>query len=249
MRQLDKMENSIQILLPVYNEAESIKRVVDEINQEISKTVNLSFIISEDGSTDNTKLILKELKEKYPIILISSRYRKGYAQAVVDGFKKVNKKYVLCLDSDGQVNPKDFNRIWKYRLSYDVVIGWRKHRKDPIQRRILSSGFKYFYKLLFGVKIHDPSCPFLLIKRGVIRKLLPHLGLLREGFWWEFVARVNLAGFSICEVPVHHRPRLDGDTRVYTLNKLPGIAYRHILGIIDMFWKLRVLKLIKPDEI
>lgn len=235
-----RKKERLQILLPVYNEASSIERVIKEIYHELSETVIVSFIISEDGSDDGTPDIIRRIASKYKINLISTPKRKGYAKAIIDGFKKVSTPYVLCLDSDGQCDPKDFRMFWKKKDDYDVVIGWRKKRADVLQRKILSWGFKSIYKLLFGVKVHDPSCPFLLIKKQVLKKLIANLGILREGFWWEFVARATCQGFAIKEIPVTHRERFDGETRVYSLQKLPQIAYTHILGIFTMFWEQKI---------
>lgn len=227
-----KRKERLQILLPVHNEALSVTRVVEEIYDEISNEVQTSFIFSEDGSRDDTPKILKKMVKRYVgSILISSKARKGYAKAVLDGFRRVTTDFVLCLDSDGQCDPRDFKGLWKKRTSAAVIIGWRKRRNDAFQRRLLSGGFKFFYKMLFGITIHDPSCPFIIIRKDVLKTLDPYLGILREGFWWEFIARSTYLGFTIKEVVVHHRNRIDGKTRVYTSSKLPGIAYTHIKGL------------------
>jgi len=234
------MKKYLQVLLPVYNEEKSIPKVLKEVFHEISKTTPFEFILTEDGSTDGTKELLRQLKGVYPILLITSVKRKGYAKAIIDGMKKVNCEYVLCLDSDGQYYPKDFIKLWKLRKQNDIVIGWRIKRADVLQRRLLSGGFKFLYRLIFSVKIHDPSCPLILIKRETLMIIVKELGVLKEGFWWEFVARANKR-FIITEVKIRHRKRTDGETRVYSLDKLPYIAFSHILGLYKIYKQLKYL--------
>ncbi len=103
----------------------------------------------------------------------------------------------------------------------------------------MSGSFLRVYQLLFGVPVHDPSCPFLLMRREVIDSVVDELGVFREGFWWEFVARVHRKGYRIAEIPVTHRERAAGETKVYHPSKLPGIAFRHFVGLFVIWWQTR----------
>ena len=96
---------------------------------------------------------------------------------------------------------------------------------------MLSRSFYSLYQLQFGVSVRDPSCPFVLMRLEVARTLLPELGAMEEGFWWEFMARACRAGFSVGEVPVRHRLRASGATRIYQPAKLPYIGYRHLRAL------------------
>jgi dolichol-phosphate mannosyltransferase len=229
----------LDIVLPVHNEGESIEATIREIYEEISPKVAVRFVICEDGSKDNTKEVLRKLSESIPMVLDLSDARKGYSRAVIDAFKMVKAPYALALDSDGQCEPKDFWQFWERRDSQDVLIGWRVDRADPFFRRWMSKSFKAVHSILFHPHLHDPSCPYLLIHREVLEKLVPELGILKQGFWWEFVARVVRQGFSIAELPVTHRERAAGMTRVYTMTKIPGIAYRHLLGLWTIYRETR----------
>lgn len=229
----------VQILLPVHNEAESIEGTIREIYEEISPKVPLEFIICEDGSSDNTKEILTRLSQQLPMKLITSDERKGYSQAVRDGMRALDAPLLLCLDSDGQCDPKDFWQFWDIRDGYDVLMGWRVRRADNLLRRTLSRTFYLFYQLLFRVPVHDPSCPYILANKRVIERLVPELGEMQQGFWWEFVARVHRRGFSIREMPVNHRLRTAGVTQVYKLRKMPGIGYRHFVALFKIWAQTR----------
>jgi dolichol-phosphate mannosyltransferase len=229
----------VEILLPVHNEGGSIEAVIREIHAEFSSKVAIQFIICEDGSIDNTKEVLRRLDEELPMKLMIATERKGYSRAVRDGMEALTAPYLLCLDSDGQCDPKDFWSFWEKRENYDMILGWRVNRADMAWRRIFSRSFYLFYQLFFHVPVNDPSCPYMLTKKGVVQRLLPELGEMKQGFWWEFVARVHRRGYSILELPIQHRDRLAGETQVYKLSKLPGIGWRHFVALFKIWHQTR----------
>jgi glycosyltransferase involved in cell wall biosynthesis len=227
---------AVQVLLPVHNEATSIEKTMREAFESISPQVNMEFIICEDGSTDGTKNILYRLAENYPLRLITAEAAKGYSRAVRDGMRAMSAPYLLCMDSDGQCDPADFQKFWEARRPDGVNIGWRTQRADTKLRIILSRTFFIIFKLFFHVSIHDPSCPSVLAGKEVIGNLVNEMGSMQEGFWWEFVARAFRHGYKILEIPVHHRPRISGGTQVYKIRKMPGIFIRHFLALFRIRW-------------
>ena len=96
----------LDVILPVHNEGESIEATIREIYDEISPRVRMRFIISEDGSKDNTKDVLRKLSASLPMLLILGEARKGYSRAVIDAMKSVEAPYCIALDSDGQCDPR-----------------------------------------------------------------------------------------------------------------------------------------------
>jgi glycosyltransferase involved in cell wall biosynthesis len=231
----------LNIVLPVHNEAESIASTLEEIHRELSPRVRYEFVISEDGSVDDTREILARLSQEFPMQLITSPARKGYSLAVRDAFKRCTAPWILFLDSDGQCLPSDYWAL-QDKLDeggYDVVMGRRVNRSDSLLRRVMSQGFASVYQLLFRVPVRDPSCPFLLIRKEVALSVVDELGVFREGFWWEFVARVHRKGYRITDLPITHRPRAAGETKVYHLSKLPGIGFRHFTGLFVIWWQTR----------
>jgi glycosyltransferase involved in cell wall biosynthesis len=225
----------VEILLPVHNEAESIEATIREIYDEFSPRVNAGFIICEDGSKDNTKEILRNLARTIPMRLNLSDERKGYSRAVREGFEMLESDFLLCLDSDGQCDPKDFWQFWEARNTADVVFGWRVDRADTIVRRTFSRFFYVLYQAMLRVPVHDPSCPYVLVRKPVVKRLAAEIGAMQQGFWWEFIARVHRRGYSIKELPVRHRLRAAGVTQVYKWKKMPGIFLRHV-GAIFTIW-------------
>jgi dolichol-phosphate mannosyltransferase len=230
----------VQVLLPVHNEAGSIESTIREIYGELSSLVRLQFVLCEDGSTDNSKEVLRRIAMEIPAKLLTSDVRKGYSRAVKDGMLEVDAPYLLCLDSDGQCDPKDFRIFWESRHLADVHIGIRVRRADNAMRKGMSRIFYWIWKALFRCQIHDPSCPYILARRRVIEALAPEMGAMQQGYWWEFMARVYRRGYSIREYPVHHRDRSAGVTQVYRWRKLPGIGFRHFVALFRILRETRL---------
>jgi dolichol-phosphate mannosyltransferase len=165
--------------------------------------------------------------------------RKGYSLAMREGMAMTEANYLLCLDSDGQCDPGDFARFWEARNSADVLIGWRVHRADTLVRRTFSGFFYLIYQTVFRTPVHDPSCPYVLFARAVAHQMAQELGEMKEGFWWEFVARVHRHGFTLREIPIQHRLRAAGVTQVYGWRKMPGIFLRHVAALWTIWRETR----------
>lgn len=228
-----------EILLPIHNEAGSIEATIREIYEELSSRLKLGFILCEDGSKDNTKEILHKLAQEFPARLNLSEHRKGYSRAVREGMQMLESEYLLCIDSDGQCDPKDFWAFWEARNTHDVIVGWRVRRADTFLRRTFSKFFKLIYAGVLRPPVHDPSCPYVLMRKRVAKSLASELAVMQEGFWWEFVARAYRRGWSIGELPVNHRRRSTGETRVYQWKKMPRIFLRHVAGIFKIWMETR----------
>jgi dolichol-phosphate mannosyltransferase len=220
-----------EVLLPVHNEAQSIEATIRALHAEFQKVARVAFIICEDGSKDNSKEILRRLASEIPMRLNLSDERKGYSRAVREGMAMLEADYLLCIDSDGQCDPADFRKLWEKRKTSDLIIGRRTKRADTFVRKFCSRLFYGIYQTAFGVPVHDPSCPFVLIPKMVANQLGPELGMMKEGFWWEFVACAHLRGFTMTEIPINHQLRSAGKTQVYRWQKMPGIFLRHVAGI------------------
>jgi glycosyltransferase involved in cell wall biosynthesis len=240
MNRQDDASIDLTVILPVHNEAESIQKVVEEWLPYLdSLGISFEVLICEDGSTDGTQEILRQLAARHPQVRQDSvDYRRGYGPAVIDGYAKARGRYALASDSDGQINPRVLSEFWQLRNSYDAVMGVRTPRRDPLSRKIYSRLFYSYHQLLFATKLRDPSCPFVLIETAKARRMIGLLNYMREGFWWGFVAACKKRGLSICEIEVEHRERFAGTTRVYLLRKLPQIVLRNGIGLFRL-WRAK----------
>ncbi|HUQ85577.1 MAG TPA: glycosyltransferase family 2 protein [Candidatus Limnocylindrales bacterium] len=225
----------LNIILPVYNEKDTIETVLKEWQQMLKQQkLSFSFVICEDGSTDGTKELLKKLGKKFPIILSQKQKRRGYGGAVIDGIVAAKSEYILCIDSDGQCDPKDFTKFWDKKHKAPILIGHRTNRADPLQRKLFSKAFKQLFTFLFPNNIHDPSAPFVLFKKATVHPHIPYLRFLKEGFWWGFIGMCVKKNIAVHELPINHRERLNGSTQVYKSNKIFDIALRNILGLYKL---------------
>lgn len=234
--QVEQEQNKIRIslLLPVYNEAETIEETILEYYNEIGTKIPLEIIVSEDGSTDGTKEVLRELNEKIPMKLILGKKRKGYMKGVKDGLRKVSSDFVFFVDSDGQHVASDFWKVYERRDKYDLIVGKKIKRSDSAHRIILSRVFHLIVRALFHLPIHDPDTAYRLIRKEVLQDILEEVEVLEYSFWTEFTVRAFRKGFRIAEVPVIHRRRSQGDTRLYQWNKLPKIVISQFVGLFKL---------------
>ena len=232
----------IEVLLPVYNEGESVESIIREIYNELYPRLNLRIIVCEDGSSDNTKTVLRKLSEELPLELVLSDEKKGYTRAVTDGMRLLDAPYLLCIDADGQCDPRDFWKFWKQRENYDLIVGCRNPRKDPWLRRLMSDTFKILYNLLFHVPLRDPSCPYVLMSRDVVEGLVESLRHMPDGCWWELNARARMRELNVKEQPINHRLRQSGKTRVFTLRRVASIGWIHTRALFIVRREEKALK-------
>lgn len=232
----------IDIVLPAHNEGASIAATLREFHRTVAleAKVPIRFVVCEDGSSDDTLAVLKALAAELPIRLVSDPVRKGYARAVIDGLRATESDWVACIDSDGQCDPADLAGLLALRDGADLVVGWRNPRSDPWMRRAMSGAFGWVYRIFFDVGLRDPSCPYILIRRvGLERILAGNVGILKQGFWWEFFARASALDLATRQTPVHHRRRTSGTTQVYRPARLPRIATEHLLGLFRLRRELK----------
>ncbi len=228
------MKSELEILLPVYNEVEYLEKLLSGIHKSINKKIRYNFLICEDGSTDGTKELIKKLKKKYKIRLITGKKRKGFSRAVQDGLKASKSDFILMMDSDGQCDFSNILKFWKYRDQFDSINAFRKKRIDYAYRKVFSNVCYIFYQLLFNVPLKDPSFTFILVNKKVYRSLRNYKVLCPDGFSWEFNARSKLKGYSFKEIPIIHKRRKYGETKIYRYTNLPKIALKHFIGMLKI---------------
>lgn len=228
------MSENLEILMPAHNEGQSLSKLIPEIHNNIQGKINYSLIICEDGSTDNTLEVINEFKKKYPIKIITSKNKKGYSIAVLDGIKSATADYLLIMDSDGQSNPEEIINFWKYRKEANLVNGHRANRKDYMYRRLYSKFALLIYKLLFNVPVKDPSYAYIMMDKKVCSILNDFTPEMPDGFFWEFNARAKYKRFTFYNLDIIHNERYFGETRIYHWSKLPKVSYTNLLGMIKI---------------
>ncbi len=199
----------ISIVIPAFDEEESIPELVREISECMGDTL-YEVIIVDDGSADTTWEKICQLSADYPITGLRFSSNRGKAAALAAGFGESSGEYVATLDADLQDDPSEIPEMIKImdENKYDLVSGWKKNRKDPAGKTLPSKLFNLTVKLTTGVKLHDFNCGLKVYRRSVVR----NLELYGEMHRYTPVLAAQ-QGFSIGEKVVNHRPRKYGKTK------------------------------------
>ena len=215
--------NNISIVIPVYNEEESLNELYNEIKKYTSSFNLIEIIFVDDGSQDKSYSIMKKIADQDEIVkIIKFNKNHGKAEALSAGFNNSHGEIIITIDADLQDDPSEFtNLINKINEGWDVVSGWKKNRKDPVSKRWPSKIFNLVTQFFIGLKIHDFNCGIKAYKKHVVKGIYLYGGLHRY-----IPAIACQKGFSVTEIEVHHRHRKYGKT------KYGGARYFH--GFFDL---------------
>lgn len=231
---------TLSIVLPVYNEADVIEKVVrDFYTKVVAKYPGSELLVAEDGSTDGTKEILKKLVNEIPMRLISGEKRKGYLKGVKDALRSAQGSLVFFSDTDNTHDPNDLFKLLEKMKDYDLVAGLRLDRNDPLYRKVFSRGYNIMIYLLFGVSLIDTNAGFKLMKKEVVDECVGSIMYLKYGFSTELVIRAKHAGYRITGVPVSHYPRKSGKADQFEIRNMPNVVFAQLCGLMKLKRELR----------
>lgn len=205
----------LYIVIPAYNEQETIKQVIEEwypIVEKIGKESRL--VIVDDGSKDDTYKIMKECASEGKNQFIPlTKVNGGHGATVLYAYEyalKHGADYVFQTDSDRQTLPEEFWQFWNIREKYDMVIGHRNKREDGISRIFVTKILKLTLKMCFGVSMTDANTPFRLLKAESLREninLIPDEFNLSNVILSVIYAKKNL---KVKYINITFRPRQGG---------------------------------------
>ena len=216
----------ISIVIPVYNEEQNIDVLYGHLQSMLTR-LNQSYeiVFVDDGSTDQSVAVMKQLKAKDDHIKIIS-FRKNFGQtAALDaGFKFASGNVIVTLDADLQNDPADIPRLLsKLHEGYDVVSGWRYPRKDPLNKKLFSKLADLVRKIVLKDQIHDSGCTLKAYRKEAVKDL----NLFGE--MHRYIPAIIAAnGFTVTEIKVKHHQRKYGKTKY-------GIR-RVFKGFLDLFY-------------
>lgn len=202
------MEKEYSIVIPIFNEEESLRELVEKIEKSFKGKNNFEIIFVDDGSTDNSLNVLKSLNhnKKY-VRVFSFRKNLGKSAALMQGFKASTGKFVATLDGDLQDDPSNIKEL-KERMvkgNFDLVSGWRKNRKDKAFKKASSRLFNKIVSVLFKLAVHDLNGGLKLYKNEVVKELRIYGGMHR---FIPIIAKE--LGFRVGEREILHHPRKYG---------------------------------------
>ena len=200
----------LSIVIPVFNEEESIQELYIQIKDALKGESEYEIIFIDDGSSDNSKKNINALINQESNVRLISFYRNfGKSAALSEGFKNASGDIIITMDADLQDDPNEItNLINKINEGFDLVSGWKKKRHDPWTKTLPSKVFNFVTRLLTGVKIHDFNCGLKAYRSSVVKSIEIFGGRHRY-----IPALAGQKNFSVSEIIVNHRPRIHGETK------------------------------------
>lgn len=214
----------ITIVIPVYNEEESLPELYRELTETLERvSSNCEIIFIDDGSQDRSAAILKELAENDERIkAICFKKNCGQSAAFAAGFRIAQGQVVVTMDADLQNDPHDIPLLLDKMQSFDLVCGWRANRQDTRVKKISSWIANRIRNWLSDEQISDVGCSLKSFRRDCLQDFHYFNGMHRF-----FPTLIKMGGYSVTEVKVNHRPRLYGQTKY-------GIRNRVFRGFFDL---------------
>ena len=217
----------ISIIVPLFNERESLPELVAWIDR-VMKDGGYSYelIMVDDGSNDGSWDTVLQLKEKFPVIKgIQFRRNYGKSAALYCGFKKAEGEVVFTMDADLQDSPDELPQMYRMitEQDYDIVSGWKQHRKDnALTKNLPSKLYNATARAITGIKLHDMNCGLKAYRKEVIKNIEVYGEMHR---YIPYLAK-NAGYTRIGEKPVHHEKRKYGKSKF-------GIN-RFVNGFLDL---------------
>jgi glycosyltransferase involved in cell wall biosynthesis len=203
--------SSLSFFFPAFNEEAHVESLVRKAQELLPGLAHSWEIIPvNDGSTDGTGTILTRLAIEDPghVHPVHHETNRGYGGAVISGFGHARYDLIFFTDGDRQFDLGELPLLIEKADEGDLIIGFRKNRRDPLGRRLNGFLWGALVNMLFGLKVRDVNCAFKLMKRRVMEKVeLSSAGAMIST---ELLAKAHKEGFRVAEVGVTHYPRTAG---------------------------------------
>jgi glycosyltransferase involved in cell wall biosynthesis len=227
----------LSVFFPAYNDSGTIASLVITALQTARRlTPDCEVIIVNDGSADATAQIAEELARTYPEVRVVHHPRnRGYGGALRSGFQAATQDLVFYTDGDAQYDPAEMALLWeRLEPGVDLVNGYKISRSDPLHRIIIGRIYHHTVSLFFGLKVRDVDCDFRLLRRSIFDtvRLERNSGVI----CLEMMKKIQDAGFTIAEVPVHHYHRAYGKSQFFNFRRL----FRTAIDVASLWYRLVV---------
>ena len=205
----------LSITAPSYNERENIEGMITYWEEIFTRDgIRGEIVIGEDGSTDGTKEILKDLQTRFDnLVVVDHAVNRGYGYALSSAIAHSRGDYVLTIDSDGQFDAGEYALLLaEMRKGYDVVTGYRRRKQDRLFRVIADRVLNLIIRVLFRWPLRDTNCALKLFKGNVARSLT----IEARGYPTptELLIRAQTLGYRIGETGITHYERAGGASKL-----------------------------------
>lgn len=218
----------LSVVIPVYNEEESVKSLYEAVSRALSKLYRpYEIVLIDDGSNDNTfenALSLSKTDARLKIIKLKKNY--GQTTALYAGFQKAKGEVIVTMDGDLQNDPEDIpNMLNKMEEGFDIVLGWRHERKDFfISRKLPSKIANWLVRKVTGIPVKDNGCAIRAYRAEVIKNFPMYSEMHRL-----MPVITALVGAKFTQIKVKHHPRKFGHSK-YGLSRI----YKVLLDLIAL---------------
>lgn len=197
----------VSVVVPVFNEAETILPLVDAIH---TVAPSCRILLIDDGSTDGSAARCEEAAKAHSEVeVVHFEHNRGKTEALAAGFARADGDVVITMDSDLQDDPVEIPRFLDaLDGGLDVVVGWKAHRRDPWHKRWPSRVYNGFTAKLFGLKLHDINCGFKAMRLEVAKNLRLH-----HDYHRLIPVLAAAQGYRVGEIAVRHHPRRHGASK------------------------------------
>ena len=229
--------DKLYIVIPAYNEQDTIKSVIDAWYPVVEKTGKDSrLVVIDDGSKDGTPDKLNEEAKSREQLIVKHKENSGHGATVLYGYKFAiaeGADYIFQTDSDGQTDPKEFSAFWQERSKYDLIIGDRTDRKDGFSRVVVTRVLRLVILLCFHVWVKDANTPFRLMKAQTLKEKLKYVP--DDYFLTNVLITVIYTKHEnrIRYIPITFKPRQGGVNSI-NLKKIIKIGFRSVTEFIKL---------------
>ena len=223
---------SISVFFPVYNDARSIGKLVSDVSDVLERRFRRwEIILVDDGSEDDSGQVVDRLAaDDGRIKAVHHGVNRGYGAALNTGFARSTGEVVFYTDGDGQYDPRELERLLDCLDGADVVNGFKRSRSDHVFRIFEGRLYHACCRALFNLSVRDIDCDFRLLRRHVVRDLLP-LESRGGAVGAEILSKVHDRAWRVAEAPVHHYPRPYGRSQFFRAWRLAHAVYE-----LARFW-------------
>jgi glycosyltransferase involved in cell wall biosynthesis len=210
-RDADTGRRLLSVVVPLLDEEATLEPLYRELESALAPTgLDWEVVFVDDGSTDGSYRELVRLHAAHlNVRVVRLRRNFGKAAALAAGLEVAAGEVIVTMDADLQDDPAEIpNLLAKLDDGFDVVSGWKCDRHDPFVRRFVSRIYNTATRVATGVKLHDMNCGLKAYRAEVFQ----HVRLYGERHRFVPVLAHHL-GFSVTELPVNHRPRMNGSSR------------------------------------
>lgn len=200
----------LSIVIPLYNESESLRELVHAVSTAF-QGMRFEYIFVDDGSTDGSFALLRDMQKKVknPMTIVRLRKRSGKSAALAEGFIHAEGEIIITMDADLQDDPAEARRlVGAMTDDTDLIVGWRKTRRDSQGKLGVSRFFNRSVSMSTGLMLHDMNCGLKVMRAAVAREIDLYGELHR------FIpVLAHARGFSVTEIEINHHERKYGKSK------------------------------------